>query len=193
VSYFEYEAVYFGIIVGLALANNLTSLHKLIEAGSRVRRGWLAPASAFYAATLTLGEFWSIWVRQHDMGHRTFLSWLPTAVAFALLFLMCAASLPDEAGDGVDLKRYYMDNRHRFWGFSAALHGLNLCSWTITFFEHGFETHYMVERLHPVLGNTVEAALSLSLIFVRATWWQVVGFAAIWAYALSYFGPLPLN
>jgi hypothetical protein len=51
----------------------------------------------------------------------------------------------------------------------------------------------MVERLHPVLGNAVEAALSLSLIFVRATWWQVLGFVAIWAYALSYFGPLPLG
>ena len=192
-TYFEYEAVYFGIIVGLSLANILASFHKLIEAGAHVRWGWLAPASALYAAVLTLGEFWSIWVRQRDMGHTVFLAWLPTAAAFALLFLMCAASLPDEAGEAVDLKRYYTDNRGRFWGFSVALHALNLCSWATTFFEHGFETHYMVGHIHPILGNVVEGALSLSMILVRVTWWQVLGVAAMWAYALSYFGPLPLN
>lgn len=192
-TYFEYEAIYFGIIVGLALANILMSFHKLIEAGARVRWGWLAPISALYAATITLGEFWSLWVRQRDLGHDIFLSWLPTAFAFALVFLMCAASLPDEAGEEVDLKRYYMDNRYRFWGFSAALHALNLCSWTISFFEQGSEPHFLVSHLHPIAGNFVEGALSLSLIFVRATWWQVIGFAAVWAYALSYFGPLPLH
>jgi hypothetical protein len=193
VSYFEYEAVYFGIIVGLALANILMSFHKLIEAGSRVRWGWLAPLSAFYAATLTLGEFWSVWVRQHDMGRSVFLTWLPTALAFALLFLMCAASLPDEAGEGVDLRRYYMENRHRFWGFSAALHALNLCSWATSFVERGFDTHYVYAHLQPIFGNTLEGALSLSLVFIRARWWQVLGFAAVGAYALWYFGPLPLH
>jgi len=192
-TYFEYAAVYFGIIVGLALANILTSFHKLVEAGARVRWGWLAPASALYAATLTLGEFWSVWVRQNDMGHRTFFTWLPLASAFALLFLMCAASLPDEAGEGVDLRRFYIDNRRRFWGFSLALHVLNLCSWTITFLEQGFDAHYVHGHLQPVLGNAVEAALSLSLIFVRTAWWHVLILAAIWAYALSYFGPLSLG
>ena len=192
-TYFEDAAVYFGIIVGLALANILTSFHKLIEAGARVRWGWLAPASALYAATLTLGEFWSVWVRQNDMGHRTFFTWLPLALAFALLFLMCAASLPDEAGEGVDLRRFYIDNRRRFWGFSLALHVLNLGSWAITFLEQGFDAHYMGAHLQPVLGNAVEAALSLSLIFVRTAWWHVLILAALWAYALSYFGPLALG
>ena len=192
-TYFEYEAVYFGIIVGLALANVLMSFHKLIEAGTLVRWSWFAPASALYAVVLTLGEFWSLWVRQRDLGHDIFLSWLPTAFAFALVFLMCAASLPDEAREGVDLKHYYLENRYRFWGFSAALHALNLCSWAISFFEDRFDVQYMVAHLHPVIGNLVEGTLSLSLIFVRATWWQVLGFVAIWAYALSYFGPLPLH
>lgn len=41
----EYAAIYFGIIVGLALTNILTSIHKLVEAGSRVRWHWLAPVS----------------------------------------------------------------------------------------------------------------------------------------------------
>ena len=192
-TYFEYEAAYFGIIVGLALANILMSLHKLVEAGKRVHWGWLAPASALYAAVLTLGEFWSAWVRQHDLGHDIFLSWLPTALAFALLFLMCAASLPDESGEGVDLKRYYMDNRHRFWGFSAALHGLNLCVWAIGFSERRFNAHYILGHLHPLFRNLIDGGLSLSLIFVRARWWQVLGFAAIWADALLYFGLLPLH
>ena len=74
-TYFEYAAIYFGIIVGLALANILTSIHKLIEAGPRVRWGWMAPASAGYAATLTINEFWYLWLGQRHEPLRTILTW----------------------------------------------------------------------------------------------------------------------
>ncbi len=192
--YFEYAAVYFGIIAGLALANILTSFHKLIEAGRRVRWGLFAPASALYAATLTLGEFWSVWLRQHDMGHRIFFTWLPLAAAFALLFLMCAAALPDEVGEaGVDLDRFYIDNRRRFWGFSFALHALNLVSWAVTLTEYGFSAQALQHSLTPILGNTGEAALSLTLIWTRAKWWHALVLAGLWIYALCYFGPMPLT
>jgi hypothetical protein len=193
VTYFEYVAVYFGIIVGLALANILGSFHKLIEARSRVRWGWLAPISAFFAATLTLGEFWSLWIRQHEAGNLTFLTWLPEAVDFSLLYMMCAASLPDEAGDGVDLKRYYIENRDRFWGFATALYALNLCTWGVDFWQHGFGTHYVHDHLRPIYGNAFLVTLSLSLVFVRATWWHVVAFALMWLYLLFYFGPMHLG
>ena len=77
--------------------------------------------SAGYAATLTLNEFWFLWFGQQHEPHRTILTWYPLAIAFALLFLMCAAAaLPDDAAEGdVDLARYYIENRKRFWGFSA--------------------------------------------------------------------------
>lgn len=193
-TYFEYAAIYFGIIVGLALANILTSLHKLIEAGSRVRWGWMAPASAAYAATLTINEFWFMWVRQHDESHRTVLAWYPLAIAFALLFLMCAAALPDDAANGdVDLAYYYIENRKRFWGFSAALHALNLSSWMVTFAVSGFALQFVPGHAGPIIGNTVEGLLSLTLVFTRAKWWHAVVLIGLWLWSVAYFGPMPLN
>jgi len=194
VTYFEYAAVYFGIIVGLALANVLTSFHKLIEAGPRVRWHWLAPAAAVYASMLTLGEFWSVWMRQNDMGHRVFFTWLPLAFAFSLLFLFCAASLPDEVPkEGLDLKDYYFSNRKRFWGFSIALHLFNLTSWTIAAVEHGNAAQYALQYWHPILGNFVEAALSLVAMFARAVWVQAIVLLAMAAYMISLFGPMTLG
>jgi hypothetical protein len=194
VTYFEYAAIYFGIIVGLAIANILSSVHKLVEAGLRVRWGWMAPASAGYAATLTINEFWYLWGRQHDMGHRTILTWYPLAIAFALLFLMCAAALPDDAAGGdLDLAQYYMENRKRFWGFSAALHAFNLLSWAIRFAIIGATIQFARDHAGAMLLNATEFVLSLTLVFTPAKWWHVTVLVGLWIFTASYFGLMPLN
>ena len=193
-SYFEYEAIYLGIIVGLALANILASFHKLIEAGKRVRWSWMAPASAAYAAMLTINEFWYTWIHhQHDAG-LTIFTWYLSAVAYALLYLMCAAALPDDAAEGtVDLGHYYIDNRKRFWGFSAALHTLNLLNWTKGFALSGFALQFLHSGAVPMLANTAECALNLTLVFTRGMWWHAVVLAGLWCWSLFFFGPMPLN
>jgi hypothetical protein len=194
VTYFEYAAIYFGIIVGLALANILTSIHKLVEAGPRVRWDWIASASAGYAATLTINEFWYMWVRQHDESHRTILTWYPLARAFALLFLMCAAALPDDASEGdVDLARFYIENRKRFWGFSTALHVLNLVSWAMRFAVFGASLQFAQAHAVVIVGNTVECILSLTLVFTRAKWWHALTLIGMWLFTIAYFGPMTLN
>ena len=193
-TYFEYEAIYLGIIVGLALANILASLHKLIEAGKHVRWAWMAPASAAYAATLTINEFWYTWIHQHGLAHLTIFTWYPRAAAFALLFLMCAAALPDDAADGhVDLARYYIDNRRRFWGFSAALHALNLVSWTVAVAVSGSSLQFVQGHAAPILANASECFLSLTVVFTRVKWWHALVLASLWIWSLYFFGPMPLN
>ncbi|HEY1711154.1 MAG TPA: hypothetical protein VGG10_23005 [Rhizomicrobium sp.] len=193
-SYFEYEAIYFGIIVGLALANILTSLHKLIEAGKRVHWGWMAPASAAFAATLTINEFWSLWLSKGHDPLRTILAWYPLAMAFALLFLMCAASLPDDAAEGeVDLAHFYIENRRRFWGFSTALHALNLLTWMVAFVQAGFALTFIQSHSTQILANLGVGLFSLTLVFSRAKWWHTLGLLSLWLFTLAYFGPLRLN
>lgn len=194
-TYFEYEAIYLGIIVGLSLANILASLHKLIEAGKRVHWGWMAPASAAYAATHTINEFWYTWIHhQYHTGQQTVFSWYPGALAFALLYLMCAASLPDDAPDGpVDLAHFYIENRKRFWGFSAALHALNITSWTLGFALSGFALQFLHGSAVPMLANSAECFVSLTLMFTRARWWHAIGLIGLWTWSLYFFGPMPLN
>ena len=193
-TYFEYEAIYLGIIVGLALANILASLHKLIEAGTRVRWSWMALATAAYAATHTINEFWFTWIHHQHDTHQTILTWYTSALAFALLYLMCAASLPDDATEGdVDLDQYYIENRKRFWGFSAALHALNLLSWMKAFALSGFALQFLQSGTVPMIANAAECAVSLSLVFTRAKWWHALVLAGLWAWSLYFFGPMPLN
>jgi hypothetical protein len=193
-TYFEYAAIYIGIIVGLALSNILMSIHKLVEASARVRWHWMAPATAVYAATVTLGSFWSLFVRRGNVDHHTFLTSLPTAIALGLLFLTCAASLPDDVPEqGIDLKAYYFDNRKRFWGFSTGTHVLNLLTWLFALVELGFHGKTLAQSLYPMVGNSMEAAVSLSLVFARAPWWHAVGIASLWIFSLFYFGPMLLN
>jgi hypothetical protein len=194
VTYFEYGAIYYGIIVGLALANILMSFHKLIEAGTRVRWGWFAPVSALYAAVLTLADFWSLWARQHGMGHRFFLTWLSTAAAFALLFLMCAASLPDEVDEGLDLRHYYFANRKRLWGFSLALHLFGLVSWVVGAIEKQPDAplQYLQQNWLLVIGNAVDAVLSLALMVVRPAWLQAILLSALVLSLLAAVGTMRL-
>ena len=193
-TYFEYLAIYIGIIVGLALSNIFMSLHKLIEAASRVRWHWMAPATAIYAATITLGSFWSLWVRRNDVVHHTFLTALPTAIALGLLFLTCAAALPDDVPQsGLDLKAYYFDNRRRFWGFSTGTHALNLLTWLLALVQFDDGGKAMTHGFLPMIGNGMEAAVSLSLVFVRASWWHAIGIVSLWAFSLFYFGPMQLG
>lgn len=193
-TYFEYSAIYVGILVGLSLSNILLSIHKLLEAAARVRWHWMAPATAFYAATVTLGAFWSLWVRRGDDAHYIFLSYLPRALALGILFLTCAASLPDDVPEsGLDLRAYYFANRHRFWGLATGTHVLNLTSWLVGLVQSGFDSGAVSHSFLPMVGNAVEAAISLSLIFVRAAWWHTIGIVAMLAWLLFYFGPMPLN
>jgi hypothetical protein len=193
-SYFEYQAIYIGIIVGLAISNILISIHKLVEAGARVKWHWMAPATALYAATVTLAYFWVVWASQGQVGHRTFLTSLPFSIALGLLFLTCAASLPDDVPEkGLDLKQYYFADRRRLWGFSACAHVLNLMSWGMNLMGLGFSAAAIQHSLLPLAGNSGEAAISVSLMFVRAPWWHAIAFAALCAWVLFYFGPLVLH
>lgn len=122
------------------------------------------------------------------------MTWLPLAFAFAILFLFCAASLPDEVSEErLDLKDYYVSNRKRFWGFSMALHLFNLTSWAIAAVEHGNAAQYLLQSWHPISANFVEASLSLVAMFARRTSIQAIILIAKTLYLLSYFGPMPLG
>ena len=194
-SAFEYAAIFIGIVVGLALQNTLSSIHKLVEAGSRVRWHWMAPVAAFGAIVLTLGNFWFWWLARDlpsSVSH-SFLMFLASAMALSLLFLACAATLPDEVpGEGLDLKDYYFDNRHRMWGYSAAYYFVSLCIWTAVVVQRGYQSPTLHTDLIFVAANAAAVAMSVTLIVVRNWWLHAIWLVGGLLFLLLLYGPMPV-
>ena len=123
-----------GIIVGLGLADLLLSFHRTVRA--RRRWHWL-PAFWSGLTFLTALMYW--WVFSEIVVLPAFGSFVPFAVHLGspvLLFLLCAAALPDGADDEADLRTYYFGNHRYFFGLFAALcvhgaldYGFNYGSW----------------------------------------------------------------
>ena len=193
-SYFEYGAIFIGIIVGLALANILASVHKLMEAGNRVRWDWLAPAMAANAIVLTLGAFWHQWLLMQTSPHVAtyFIAVLIRAISFFLLYLACAATLPDEVPEsGLDLRAYYVDNRVRIWGLFCANFGLALSTWTLRFGQPGFIAHLQANA-STILMSVAGLLPSIVSLMIRALWWHRIAVIALAIIFLAVFLPMVL-
>lgn len=117
----EYIAVLVSIVIGLALADLLASLHRLLRAGRRVRWDWAAPLAAILVVMTLVMLWWAFY--QPSAEPVSIGEFLPDFVTLVLLFLLAGAALPDEVPpEGLSLRTYYDRNGPYFWSlFSATL------------------------------------------------------------------------
>ena len=109
---FEYITVLVAIVIGLAIADIATSLHRLLRAGRRVSWDWLAPL----AALLVLLELFNLWWKWHGFTGTTLGEVVPYFGVLLLLFLTASAALPDEVpAEGLDLRVYFHETHRYFW------------------------------------------------------------------------------
>jgi len=151
------------IIFGLMLTDLFASIHRLIRNRQRVRWHWLPLLVSWYVLTMVLknwwglvfsggGEFWASGWIFFFYGH-----------LLLLLYLVASAVLPDEVpDDGLDLREFYIENRHHFWGLMASVSLLML---TFTLLRPVFTEASL--NWVAVLANSVQAAIALSLVVVR--------------------------
>lgn len=124
----DFLLAFVGIILGLGVADLLTSLHKLLRAGRRVKWHWATPTLAALMLLVTL----VIWFRSFGelsvLRSETLAAFLPMFVVLVFSFLMMAAALPDEVPDsGIDLEQFYFSSRFHLWSLmSATLGGFTL-------------------------------------------------------------------
>jgi len=176
----ENVLVFASIIVGVAVSDQLTSLHRLLKRRADVRWDWLLLWVATLAL-LTLIQIWWTLAGQRQQAPMTIGHFLPMLVLLVLLFLLAAASLPDELAEGpIDLRAYYRNQSRYIW----SLYALTL-SWLIG-------TQMAAEavargRFSPAenIAELVVIAVMLSMAAVRNRAWHVVGLAV-----LTYTGPL---
>ena len=100
---FDYITVLVAIMIGLAIADIASSLHRLLRAGKNVRWDWIAPT----AAALVLLELFNLWWKWHGFTGSTPGEVMPYFGVLLLLYLAASASLPDEVPvEGIDLKSF---------------------------------------------------------------------------------------
>lgn len=118
----ERVAVLVAIVLGLALAELVTGLHRLIRAGKRVKWDWMSPALALLMLLESV-QFW--WLSQGWYANATelrLIDFLPRLVVLLLIYLLAAAALPDEVPEqGIDLRRFYVQTSRYFWALVLIL------------------------------------------------------------------------
>jgi hypothetical protein len=118
----ERVAVLVAIVLGLALAELGTSLHRLMRAGNRVRWDWMSPALALLML-LEAVQFW--WLSQTWYANATelrLIEFLPRLLILLLIYLLAAAVLPDEVPEGgIDLRAFYIETSRYFWALILLL------------------------------------------------------------------------
>lgn len=113
----EFVLGFLAIVIGLAVADLLTSLHRLLRAGRKVKWDWLAPAFAALMLYLTVIFWWFSFRWYADATTMTIASFVPKFLFLAITYLMMAAALPDEVPDeGLDLRHFYLSSRLHLWG-----------------------------------------------------------------------------
>jgi hypothetical protein len=113
---FEHLAVLISIVLGLAIAQLLTTAHRLVLARERVRFYWL-PVAWAVLLFVTLVEWWWGIFALRGVTTWNFFYFLFILLSPVSLFLATASVLPEvEPERAYDLRDYYY--RNRGWLFS---------------------------------------------------------------------------
>lgn len=171
----ERALIFAGIIVGLAVADQLLSLHRLLKRRGKIIWDPLLLGVAGLVMVTLVQVWWSI------AGARstplTIAEFLPMLFGLILLFLLAAASLPDEpeAGSGtVDLRKYYADHRRYLW----TLYTVSGLSMVLTRIFQPQNVQVGFYSLHNAI-DVASLAVMATLIFVRNRWWHGIVILAL--------------
>ncbi len=104
---FEFALGMFAVLIGLAVADIAASFHRLLRNKAHVRWDPLTLLAASYALCMAVYMWFDIWGVRHFGITRHFLFYLGLVAELFMLYLIAAASLPDETSGPVDLREYY--------------------------------------------------------------------------------------
>jgi hypothetical protein len=108
---FEHLAVLISIVLGLAIAQLLTTAHRLVLARARVRFYWLPVLWAVLLFITLVEWWWSIFALRTETTWN-FVYFLFLLLSPVSLFLATASVLPEvEPERSYDLREYYYANR----------------------------------------------------------------------------------
>ena len=160
---FQYLLVLVTILVSLAIADIVKSLHGLLRARDRIRWHWHPLAIALLVLLSILEFSWKFYrIGRVDVWNQ-YGAFLLLMLHLILLFLLASSALPDDAKDGPDMEEYYLHNRKYFWSLFALFAISAICVNLVAAFPKD-SLHTLIVAAIP---NLVLAILMLSLTIVR--------------------------
>src|SRR5262245_60840692 len=162
---FQYLLGLVSILVSLAIADLVKSLHGLLRARVRIRWHW-HPLAAALLVLLAILEFW--W-KFYRIGRIEVWSqyglFLLLILHLILLFLLASSALPDDAQDERNLEEYYERNRIYFWTLFALFVVSAICVNLVA----ASPKDSLSTLIFSAAPNFITAILMLSLAYVRST------------------------
>jgi len=177
---FEFALGLYSVLIGLAIADIAGSIHRLARRKDAVRWDPLALLAAGYALLISIGMWFDLWGVRNVATTRHFFFYLCMIALLFVVFLIAAASLPDDPERDSDLRRFYLSNRRYFWLLVALF---QLCYVWFGIYYVGA----LLDRAQPTvaaeyaLQMTVLFAVPLGLAGTASRGWHYVGLLALFA------------
>ena len=177
----EFVLGFVGIIIGLGVADLLTSLHKLLRAGKRVRWHWATPSLAILMLLVTLVLWWWSFRWFGEIASETIADFLPKFLVLVFGFLMMASALPDEVPDGgIDLREFYLSSRIHLWSLMSATLGAIVVIYWLDHWTIG------VTRLVAITWPSI-VSFALALVATLTPKMRIHALAIGWIFAVATY------
>jgi hypothetical protein len=189
---FEYATGLFAVLIGLAVVDIATSFHRLLNSEKPVRWDPLALMAAFYALCLVVAMWFDLWGVRNFGATRHFPFYLSLIAQFFFLFLIAAASLPDDPSSGADLREYYSRKRRKLWVLIFLFHavyaaaGLYFARGDSARLPHWILLLAMVMMFAPV-------AISAMLVLVKSRVAHYIGLGLLLAILALHYGQASIS
>ena len=189
---FEYALGIFSVLIGLAVADIAASVHRLLRRRSQVSWDPLALLAPAYALCMAVYMWFDIWGVRHFGATRHFLFYLGLVAELFILFLVAAASLPDEADSRIDLRDYYAANSRYFWSLVAIFQA---GYFAFGVFFAGGEPADMPRGMQALMWTLMASPLLVALVLCawRARWLHYAGIALLYLIMLLHYASAQIN
>lgn len=186
---FDYAVGLVSIVVSLALADVASSLHPLVRQGRAVTWDGRVILSVAFVILLVVGMWFQVWFIRNIKEVLSFPSYLWVFLEFIVLFLVCAACLPDEVVAGRDLAAFYDGNRIYQWSL-LALFQTSFVLHTIYFNRLIGMSSAQILRVGAAV--CLPLAIFVLLAMVRSRWVHYIALIGLLVYYLRAFWGLHL-
>lgn len=118
---FEYLSVLVSIVIALGMSEVVSVWGRLLRRRREVRLCWIHAGWSLFVLVLMAQLWWGFW------NYRVVEDWsfagLMIVLSLALLMVLAALVITpsDQVAAGLDLRRFYLDNRRLFFGIGALL------------------------------------------------------------------------